>query len=264
MTACAGFTWARTSACSFWRSSGTLQTPDETLPAVPAVAAPHADAAAAAVDPAAAALHRRAQPGDRPHPDGQPRARARGPRGRGRRAARERRRGPGDPGKEPGAVGARSPGECLCLQLKTMEKDAVRDLALEIAGKHLELLAGRDYTRLKSSTGASDDALRAAQRLILALNPRPGAAFAKLEARYVVPDVIVRKSRNAWRATLNAEAMPRLRINRLYAELAAAARTGGAGGSSRLQQEEWLINHGLQPFRSILRVSPALPPPLPH
>ncbi len=159
---------------------------------------------------------------------------------------------------EPAGVGARSPGECLCLQLKTMGKDAVRDLALEIAEKHLELLAGRDYTRLKNLTGAGDDALRAAQRLILALNPRPGAAFARVETRYVIPDVVVRKSRNVWRATLNAEAMPRLRINRLYAELAAGARSAASGLSSQLQEARWLIKNVQQRFDTILRVSQAI------
>jgi RNA polymerase sigma-54 factor len=158
---------------------------------------------------------------------------------------------------EPVGVGARSPGECLCLQMKALAKDAVRDLALVIAEKHLELLAGRDYTRLKSATGADDDALRAAQRLILALNPRPGAAFAKVEARYVIPDVIVKKSRNVWRASLNPEAMPRLRINRLYAELAAAARSGNAL-SSQLQEARWLIKNVQQRFDTILRVSQAI------
>ena len=159
---------------------------------------------------------------------------------------------------EPAGVGARAPGECLALQLRTLPDEAVRRLALEIAEKHLELLAGRDYTRLKNLTGASDDALRAAQRLILALNPRPGAAFAKLETRYVVPDVIVRKSRNVWRATLNPEAMPRLRINRLYAELAAGARNGGSGLSSQLQEARWLIKNVQQRFDTILRVSQAI------
>ena len=158
---------------------------------------------------------------------------------------------------EPAGVGARSPGECLCLQIKNLDKDAVRDLAMLIAEKHLELLASRDYSRLKSATGADDEALRAAQRLILALNPRPGAAFAKVEARYVIPDVIVKKSRNVWRASLNPEAMPRLRINRLYAELAAAARSGNAL-SSQLQEARWLIKNVQQRFDTILRVSQAI------
>ena len=159
---------------------------------------------------------------------------------------------------EPAGVGARSPGECLCLQLRTLEDDAVRGLALGIAEKHLDLLASRDYTRLKNVTGASEDTLRAAQRLIQSLNPRPGASFAKVEARYVIPDVIVKKVRNVWRASLNPDAMPRLRINRLYAELAAGARAGGAGISSQLQEARWLIKNVQQRFDTILRVSQAI------
>jgi RNA polymerase sigma-54 factor len=159
---------------------------------------------------------------------------------------------------EPAGVGARSPGECLCLQLRALPDDAVRRLAHDIAEKHLELLASRDYTRLKNATGAGDEALRAAQRLIQGLNPRPGASFAKLEARYVIPDVIVRKLRNVWRASLNPDAMPRLRINRLYAELAAGARSGGSGISSQLQEARWLIKNVQQRFDTILRVSQAI------
>ncbi len=161
---------------------------------------------------------------------------------------------------EPAGVGARSPGECLCLQLKVQPKDVTRDLALEIAEKHLELLASRDYTRLKSATGAGEEALRAAQRLIQALNPRPGAAFAKVEARYVIPDVIVRKTRNVWRASLNPDAMPKLRINRLYAELAGSRGLGRGGGNalaSQLQEARWLIKNVQQRFETILRVSQA-------
>jgi RNA polymerase sigma-54 factor len=51
--------------------------------------------------------------------------------------------------------------------------------------------------------------------------------------------------------------MPRLRINRLYAELAAAARSG-AGISSQLQEARWLIKNVQQRFDTILRVSQAI------
>jgi RNA polymerase sigma-54 factor len=158
---------------------------------------------------------------------------------------------------EPAGVGARSPGECLALQIRPLPECSERKLALAIVEKHLDLLAARDYTRLKSVTGASESELRAAQRLIQALNPRPGAAFAKVEARYVTPDVIVKKVRNVWRASLNPDAMPRLRINRLYAELAAAARSG-TGISSQLQEARWLIKNVQQRFDTILRVSQAI------
>jgi RNA polymerase sigma-54 factor len=61
-----------------------------------------------------------------------------------------------------------------------------------------------------------------------------------------------------WRASLNPDAMPRLRINRLYAELAAGARNGGAGISSQLQEARWLIKNVQQRFDTILRVSQAI------
>jgi len=99
--------------------------------------------------------------------------------------------------------------------------------------------------------------LREAHRLILALNPRPGAAFANVEARYVVPDVIVRKVRNVWRASLNQEALPKLRINRLYAELA-GRRNAGSALASQLQEARWLIKNVQQRFETILRVSQAI------
>ena len=159
---------------------------------------------------------------------------------------------------EPAGVGARSPGECLALQLRIMPDEPARRLALDIVEKHLELLASRDYTRLKNITGAGEEALRAAQRLIQALNPRPGAAHAKVETRYVIPDVIVRKQRSVWRASLNPDAMPRLRINRLYAELAAGARNSGAAIASQLQEARWLIKNVQQRFDTILRVSQAI------
>lgn len=165
---------------------------------------------------------------------------------------------------EPAGVGARSPSECLLLQIRAMpagteeQADAAR-LAATIAEHHLEALANRDYSRLRQLTGASDDALREAQRLILRLNPHPGAAFSDAETRYVVPDVIVRRIKGVWRASLNREAMPKLRINRLYASLLAGNRGGsGSSMSGQLQEARWLIKNVQQRFDTILRVSQAI------
>ncbi len=159
---------------------------------------------------------------------------------------------------EPAGVGARSPAECLLLQLRTMGDHPACALATQIAARHLELLAGRDYARLRALTGAQEEALRAAQKLIQSLNPRPGAAFARVETRYMIPDVIVRKHRSVWRASLNPEAMPRLRINRMYADLAGSARNGSSALASQLQEARWLIKNVQQRFDTILRVSQAI------
>lgn len=164
---------------------------------------------------------------------------------------------------EPAGVGARSPSECLQLQIRAMrppdESEAkIIRLAAGIVEKHLEVLALRDYSRLKQLTGVSDDELRAAQRLILKLNPHPGAAFSSTETRYVIPDVIVRRIKGVWRASLNRDAMPKLRVNRLYASLLAANRNGAGSMSGQLQEARWLIKNVQQRFDTILRVSQAI------
>ena len=164
---------------------------------------------------------------------------------------------------EPAGIGARSPSECLLLQIRAMRPESeaeakIAKLAATIADQHLESLAQRDYSRLKQLLGANDDELRAAQRLILKLNPHPGAAFSNTETRYVIPDVIVRRIKGVWRASLNRDAMPRLRINRLYASLLAGNRNGSNAMSGQLQEARWLIKNVQQRFDTILRVSQAI------
>ena len=92
--------------------------------------------------------------------------------------------------------------------------------------------------------------------MIRSLNPRPGSQFAPIDARYIVPDVVVRKVRGQWTALLNPDAMPRLRINRLYAEILQGQR--GSGLSGQLQEAKWLIKNVQQRFDTILRVSQAI------
>ncbi len=163
---------------------------------------------------------------------------------------------------DPPGIGARDCRECLVLQLDCLEPSPERDLARAVVARHLDLLAARDFARIKKSLGCDDEALRLAQSLILSLNPRPGAAFAALDTRYVVPDVSVRKIRNNWVCALNGEAMPRLRINRLYAGILQRHRSGGgsssAGLNTQLQEAKWLIKNVQQRFDTILRVSQAI------
>src|SRR5260370_36582983 len=79
---------------------------------------------------------------------------------------------------DPPGVGARSCAECLELQLLALpESTPSRATALAIAHEHIELLAARDFSKLKKVLQCGDDELRQAQRLIQSPNPRPGAAF---------------------------------------------------------------------------------------
>ncbi|WP_412478366.1 RNA polymerase factor sigma-54 [Azonexus sp. IMCC34839] len=159
---------------------------------------------------------------------------------------------------DPTGIGARNLQECLLLQLKAEEESEERDLAMVIVDKHLELLAARDFTKIKRLAGCDDAELRDAQALITSLNPRPGAGYAQLEARYITPDVIVKKLKGKWTAYINPDAYPRLRINRLYAEILAKQRRGNGNLSTQLQEARWLIKNVQQRFETIHRVTQAI------
>jgi len=161
---------------------------------------------------------------------------------------------------DPTGVGARTPSECLELQLKAMPPGTpARELALGIVRRHLNLLAAHDFARLKRELRCDEERLRRAQQLIQSLNPYPGAAYAASETRYIVPDVIVTKSGNSWVARLNPEAMPKLRINRMYAQILQDTRQASGGSmSSHLQEARWLIKNVQQRFDTILRVAQAI------
>lgn len=159
---------------------------------------------------------------------------------------------------DPPGVGARHPAECLALQLRALPAGAIRDLALDVVSKHLELLAAHDFARLKRLLGCTEEALREANQLVCSLNPRPCSHFAASEARYIVPDVIVRKHRGAWSVMLNPDAMPKLRINQLYAGILQQHRGSSASLSAQLQEARWMIKNVQQRFETILRVSQAI------
>ena len=161
---------------------------------------------------------------------------------------------------DPTGVGARNLAECLTLQLRVLPPDTpARDAAMRLTEHYLDLLAARDVGKLKKMLGIDDPTLRAARALILSLNPRPGAAFGVDETHYVIPDVHVRKVKGMWIASLNADAMPKLRVNRVYADILSRHRESGGGQlASQLQEARWLIKNVQQRFDTILRVSQAI------
>jgi len=161
---------------------------------------------------------------------------------------------------EPPGIGARSLSECLSLQLQALPEDVpFRADALTTVRNHLDLLAARDFAKLKKLLRCTDDILRGVQGLITSLNPRPGAEFSKNETRYIVPDVVVKKVKGLWRASLNPDAMPKLRINRMDADILHRNRDASLQQlAGQLQEAKWLIKNVQQRFETILRVSQAI------
>lgn len=161
---------------------------------------------------------------------------------------------------DPPGVGARDLAECLSLQLATLPAETpCLEPAKVTVKQHLPLLANRDFAKLKKLLHCDDEGLRGVQSLIISLNPRPGANFSASETRYILPDVIVKKIKGVWLAALNPDAMPKLRVNRMYADILHRNRDAGFQRlAGQLQEAKWLIKNVQQRFDTILRVSQAI------
>ncbi|MCW5296974.1 RNA polymerase factor sigma-54 [Herbaspirillum lusitanum] len=160
---------------------------------------------------------------------------------------------------DPAGVGARSASECLALQIRRLPKVAfvTRRLALTIVEDYLALFAQRDFNKIKKALGCDDEDLREAQAVIRQCHPHPGAVFASGRSDYVVPDVIVKASKDGWQVLLNHDVMPRLRVNAMYANALKQTKGDGSLGS-QLQEAKWLIKNMRQRFDTILRVAQAI------
>jgi RNA polymerase sigma-54 factor len=160
---------------------------------------------------------------------------------------------------DPAGVAARSLEECLELQLLPLDEDTPgRACALDIVrGRHLQLLGNREWARLQHAVACDEHTLHTARALIRTLDPKPGHRFGSTEARYVVPDGVVRKVRERWVASINPASLPRVRLNRAYAE-ALQGRGSSQSLSRQLQEARWLLRSIEQRFATIQRVADAI------
>ena len=160
---------------------------------------------------------------------------------------------------DPAGAGARSVAECLQLQLQAVTAGATRELARAIVGGHLDALAARDTRGLARLLRQPLAAVECACAAIRRLDPHPGWRFSQPPVQYVVPDVIVRKVRGQWQATLNAAVVPRVRVNRSYAEMFQQQRDAQHSELGEyLQEARWTVRNVEQRFSTILSVAQAI------
>ena len=173
---------------------------------------------------------------------------------------------------EPAGVAARDVAECLRLQLPSIECQVTRDIAEAIIDDHLALLAARDVTALARVLRRAPAEVEAVCDRIRHLDPHPGWRHGASDTQYVVPDVIARKVRGAWTVALNPAVVPRVKLNKVYADMfqrcrreeksAATASSGGAEPhgelAGHLQEARWTVRNVEQRFSTILDVAQAI------
>ncbi|MDO9051587.1 MAG: RNA polymerase factor sigma-54 [Methylotenera sp.] len=162
---------------------------------------------------------------------------------------------------DPLGVGARNLSECLLLQLQALPEETPHLALAQLVAKHyLPALGARDFVKLRKELGCDEVTLKHVQQLITSLNPRPGSAFTLIGSEhYIQHEVIVKKVKGIWIASLNDGVIPKLKINQLYAGILKRNRDSSSQYlQSQMQEAKWMIKNIQQRFSTILRVSQAI------
>jgi RNA polymerase sigma-54 factor len=160
----------------------------------------------------------------------------------------------------PPGIGARDLIECLTLQLESKEETPIHTLSIKVIKNHLNLLAARDFVRLKKILGCEDESLREVQKVIKSLNPKPGNIFSTIESHHFIQhEVNVKKVKAKWQVSLNEQAIPKLRLNHIYRDLMKNSEADSTHHlSNQIQEAKWIVKNIQQRFVTILKVSEAI------
>ncbi|WP_319784374.1 RNA polymerase factor sigma-54 [Oceanisphaera sp. IT1-181] len=158
---------------------------------------------------------------------------------------------------DPLGVAARSVQECLRIQLEALPAATpwLTEAQLLIE-QHMDLLGNRDYRTLQRLTKLKEDELRDVLALIQQLEPRPGNNLLQHNSEYVIPDVVVTKQQGVWKAELNMEALPKVRLNQTYAAMG-QSKQGSDGQFIRqhTQDAKWFIKSLESRNETLLKVA---------
>lgn len=160
---------------------------------------------------------------------------------------------------DPVGVAARTPQECLMVQIEVM--NYARDpILVSLVRDHLEDLESRRYKPIMRKFKLTEEDLREYLDIIQSLDPLPGASYGDVEPQYVAPDVYVYKYENEFIVVLNEDGLPQLHLSSLY-EDSLSAMGGGKEKDylqERLRSASWLIKSLHQRQRTLYKVVEAI------
>lgn len=157
---------------------------------------------------------------------------------------------------DPSGVMARDLKECMAIQLR--EKDRY-DPAMAALIENLELLANKDFARLRDLCGVDNEDITEMIGELRALDPKPGSVFINDAATPIIPDVFVTENpAGGWRVDLNSDTLPRVLMNnRYHAQVVSKIRDkkDKAYLTECMNDANWLVKSLDQRARTILKVS---------
>lgn len=158
---------------------------------------------------------------------------------------------------DPVGIAARDVRECLLLQLKELELDGTP--CETIVREHLQLLQTHQVPELSRRISVPVETLKEYIEILRRLDPKPGSRLNSTPSQYVVPDVTVSKVEGEYKAELNDDGMPRLRISPIYRRMIQKNSNNSdetrAYVKDKLKSAIWLIKSVDQRQKTIEKVA---------
>ena len=161
---------------------------------------------------------------------------------------------------DPIGVGARDLQECLLLQLKQLGLTGTTTELL--VREHLRLLQNHRIPELAKLVGIEPEEVKQHLEIVRHLDPKPGARYTPPDSQYVIPDVYIIKTDEGYKAALNEDGLPQLRISPVYRRL--LDKTGDTSDETRAYVKDkfrsalWLLKSVDQRQRTIVKVATSI------
>jgi RNA polymerase sigma-54 factor len=161
---------------------------------------------------------------------------------------------------DPIGVAARDLQECLLLQLRAhgLAGTPAETLVMD----HLPLLQNHRVPELAKALGLPPEEIKTYLEVVRHLDPKPGARYTPADSHYVIPDVYIIKTEDGYRAVLNEEGLPQLRISPVYRRM--LDKGGETSDETRAYVKDkfrsalWLLKSVDQRQKTIIKVATSI------
>jgi RNA polymerase sigma-54 factor len=157
---------------------------------------------------------------------------------------------------DPPGVGARDLRECLLLQMRDQADGDSLTFRL-VHDAFPDLIAHR-WNDLAKRFGVEPAKVQAAADELARFDPKPGLKYSDRGDGYIIPDLIVDKIDGRYHVFLNDTGVPRLRLSRVYQEIARDKKKMTAENrefiASKMNSANWMIQAIEQRRQTMLKV----------
>lgn len=155
---------------------------------------------------------------------------------------------------DPVGVAARSPKECLLIQLEVLGQDD--PILVSLVDEHLEDIEKRRYKPLLRKFKIQMEDLKAYLDIIQTLDPMPGASYGSDNTVFVSPDVFVYEYESDFVIVMNDDGLPKLQLSPYYMDDTSLAVKGPDREylHDKMRSAMWLMKSLHQRQRTLYKV----------